>query len=123
MLVKTDGSGLWVISTMLLASANPRVLIENLIMRAKSNYLQIKQYHSRYRLLRIGYALRAITILILIAVAIYTALALHILIVDIPYSSTAGGNIIISLLITLLAAIGGKLLNYVLSSLRSAFNK
>jgi len=122
MLVKTDGLGLWVVSTMYLASSNIIVLIENLI-KTKNNLPAIRQYHTRYRRVRVAHALRAIAALIVVVIAVYTVLTLHIITLDIPFSNSLGGNIIISLLITFLLWILSRLFNFILSSLRLAFNK
>jgi len=59
MLVKTDGLGLWVTSTMFLASANIKILTENLILKAKDHLFAIRQYHSRHRAARVVYAFSA----------------------------------------------------------------
>lgn len=123
MLAKTDGFGLWVISTMFLASANIGVLIENLL-RAKNYGGDIRQFHSRYRFIRIGYALSAVGILTAIVIIVYALLAWNVIALNIPFSSSVGVNILISLLIVpLLLWVLGLLFNYIVSRFRLAFNK
>ena len=123
MLVKTDDLGLWVVSTMFLASANINVLLQNLIIRAKNNLPLIKQHHSQYRIVRAFHALWAIAVLILMAVAVYEILALNIITLNIPFSNSIGGNIAISVLITGLLWIVSRIFNFIRSSLHTALNR
>jgi hypothetical protein len=123
MLVKTDGFGLWVISTMFLASANIGVLIGNLL-KAKNYSVDIRRFHSQYRFIRLGHALRAFGVLTAVVIIVYALLDWHVIALNIPFSSSVGVNILISLLIgPLLLWVLGLLFNYIRSRVRLAFNK
>jgi hypothetical protein len=122
-LVKTDGFGLWVISTMFFASANIGVLIENLL-KAKIYSADIRRFHSQYRFIRLGHALSAFGVLTAVVIIVYALLAWHVIALNIPFSSSVGVNILISLLIgPLLLWVLGLLFNYIRSRVRLAFNK
>ncbi|HYT42294.1 MAG TPA: hypothetical protein VEP90_08100 [Methylomirabilota bacterium] len=122
LLVKADGLGLWVVSTMFFASANIRELIENLL-KAKDNRSDIRLYHSHYRVVRIAYASSAVGILLALTGAVFFALSSHFIAVDIPFNNSVGGTLAVSLLISFLLWILSFLLRYVTSNIRSALNK
>jgi hypothetical protein len=123
MLVRTDGLGLWVITTMFIASSNIKELIDALVIGAKRNMLAIQQFHSRQKAARRFYAVRALCVIVLIGLGTYVIFATRIITIDIPYSNTIIGNIILSILITVVVSALTGLGRYVWRDLRSAFNK
>ena len=120
MLVKKDGLGVWIVSTMFLASANISVLIENLI-RAKEYRSDIIQYYSHYRARRVVRGLSGIGVLLL-WMGIAFALLTHFFNENIPGSNTVGINFLISLVIgPLLLWLASLSFDYLRSSLRLLF--
>jgi hypothetical protein len=123
MLVKNDGLGLWIVTTMYLASSNIKELIESIIIGAKRNLFAIKQFHAHQKTVRKFEALRAFGLIILIAFGIYIILATHIITADVPLGNTLIGNIALSLLLTIVVSILTILRNSIWKSLRTAFNR
>jgi len=123
MLVKTEGLGLWIVTTMYLASSNIKELIEGLIIGSKRHLLAIQQFHTHQKTVRKLEALRVFSIIMLIAFGIYIILATHVITADVPYGSTFIGNIVLSVLLAALTSTLTFLRKHIWRSLRAVFNK
>jgi hypothetical protein len=123
MLVKTDGLGLWIVTTMFLASSNIKELIEALIIGSRRHISEIRRYHERQRYLRKLEIVRASAILASIAGAVYALLASRVIIADVPYGNTVLSNILLSAVLAIGASSLTFLRKYMWRSIRSAFNK
>jgi hypothetical protein len=123
MLVKTEGLGLWIVTTMFLASSNIHELLQSLILGAKGHMLEIQRFHERERYLRKWGIARLITIFVALAAAIYAALASKIVVAHIPYGNTVFGNVAISLAIAIILSSFTFLRKYISRSLRAVLNR
>lgn len=123
MLMKTEGLGLWIITTMYLASSNIKELVESLTIGSKRHIVEIQRYHARQKYVRKLGLLRLFVIFFAIALGIYAILATHLVVADVPYGNTFVGNIILSVLFTIVATMLTFLRKYIWKSLRAAFNK
>lgn len=123
MLLKTDGLGLWIVTTMYLASSNIKELLDSLIVGSTRHLPEIRQFHEHQKLVRKLEAIRVLVILLGIGVAIYITLATRFVTTDIPYGNTVGGNVIFSVLLTLALSILTFMRKYVWRSLRTVLNK
>jgi hypothetical protein len=123
MLIKTEGLGIWIVTTMYLASSNIKELIESIIVGSKRHCVEIQRYHSRQLYIRKLELLRVFIIFLAIAGGIYAVLATRIVIADVPYGSTFIGNISLSVILAIAASMLTFLRKYIWKSIRAAFNK
>jgi hypothetical protein len=123
MLVKTDGLGLWVATTMFLASSNIDELVESLIIGGQRNRVEIRDFHERQRKVRMMGILRIVGIFLGLATVIYFLLASQVITADIPHGSTVLANILFSLILTIVLSSITFLRKYVSSTMRAILNK
>ncbi len=105
LLLKTDGQGLWVVSTMYLASGNLQELIETLILGFRRNALSVQSYHARQKRHRLFNFAGAALLVILLGLAAYLILDLGLINANLPFGSTVLGDVISSVLFAALVAL------------------
>jgi len=123
MLMKTEGLGLWIVTTMFLASSNIKELIESLVIGSRRHIVEIRKFHDHQKLVRKLQVLRACVILCAVGVAVYVILATRVVVADVPYGKTIAGNVVFAVLVTLAISAFTVLRKYIWNSLRSGFNK
>jgi hypothetical protein len=123
MLLKTEGLGLWVVTTMYLASSNMRELLDSLIIGSRRHMIEIRQYHQRQKLVRKLAAVRVVALLLGLGALIYLILASHVITANIPYGNTVAGNIAFSIVLTIILSVLTFARKYVRQSLSAVLNK
>lgn len=104
MLVKTEGLGLWVVTTMFIASSNVQDLIESVVFGGIRHIVAIRAFHERQRR-RVQMSAGAATLLfITIAAVILVILRSGIPTKDVPYGDTWAGNVAVSILLALVVS-------------------
>jgi hypothetical protein len=123
MLVKTEGLGLWITSTMYLASSNIHELLESLLFGPQRHSGAIRAFHEREsKRRRLGF-LRVGAIVFTLALIVYYFVASRAVISDIPYGSTVIGNIVFSVALTVAISALTFVAKYLQKVLRASFNK
>lgn len=123
MVVKTDGLGLWIVTTMYLASANIKDLIESLVHGSRRHALAIRHFHERAAIRRRWRILQLAALFVLIGVISYAVLTSEVVTADVPYGDTLAGNVGLSILFATAAAIGAAVRKLVWNSIRELFNR
>lgn len=100
MLVKTQGLGLWIVTTMFLASSNIRELVESIILGPKKHELAIRSFHERQRGVRVKGAVRVALAMALMALAFFGLLKADVFGSELPYGSTVIGTVGWTLVLT-----------------------
>lgn len=105
MLAKTEGLGLWIVTTMFIASSNVHDLIESLVVGARKHSTAIRHFHTlqgRRRQLR---TLGSAALVLLLGIVFFVVLQSGLLTSRVPYGDTWAGNIMMSVLFS--AMVGG----------------
>lgn len=123
LLAKTDGLGLWLVSTMYLASSNIPELLDSLILGSRRNSLAVQKFHERQRIVRRLYLARAVGLSLLAAAAIYLFLASGVITADIPYGNTVVGNAVFSILLAAALSMATAMRRRVTNWVRAALNR
>lgn len=123
MLLKTENQGLWVVTTMYLASANLEDLVEALTCGFRKNYQSVLQYHQHQSRARTYHLAGAFAFVAFLAVGVYLMLAFHALSVDLPFGSTVLGDIVSSIVFALIVSSLTVSRRTIVRLVRGAFNR
>jgi hypothetical protein len=123
MLAKTEGLGLWIVTTMFLASSNVHHLIESVVVGSKRHNLAIRQFHATRARLRKLNAIGATLLACLLAVAVFLLLQSGIPIAKVPYGDTWAGNFGASILFAVTVSALALLRRFLSRTWRSARNR
>lgn len=123
MLVRTEGLGLWIVTTMFLASSNIKELVDSLVAGSGRHIVEIRKFHEHQKFVRKFELVRASLIVCVVGVVVYIILATKLIVADVPYGQTVAGNAVFAVLITLAISAFTVLRKYIWQSLRSGFNK
>ncbi len=123
MLVKTDGLGVWIVTTMFLASSNIRDLIEAAVLGCRRHISEIQRFHARQKYVRQVALGRVVGIFVVIAVGIYALLATHVVIANVPYGGTVIGNVVLSVVLAIGASALTILRKFIWRNLKAALNR
>ncbi|MFI7346595.1 hypothetical protein ACIBSR_10030 [Streptomyces sp. NPDC049936] len=104
LLAKTEGLGLWIVSTMFLASSNVADLIGSLVVGARSHSTAIQQFHAAQERRRQLRTIAGVGAIVVLGVCLFLLLQSGALTSKIPYGDTWAGNLATSLLFALLVS-------------------
>jgi len=104
MLVKTEGLGLWIVTTMFLASSNVHDLIESVVLGSLRHIVAIRAFHERQRRRVQMNTVAAIGLVIAIAVGFFILLRSGIPTQNVPYGDTWAGNVVVSILLAIMVS-------------------
>ncbi|MFF1441527.1 hypothetical protein [Streptomyces sp. NPDC058295] len=122
MLVKTEGLGLWVATTMFIASSNVHDLIESLVVGARHHSTAIRHFHAAQQRAQLLRTISSVSIVLLLAVGLFLLLQSNLLTSKVPYGDTWAGNIAISLLFAALVSAATFLRGFLFLTWRAARN-
>ncbi|MFJ9055572.1 hypothetical protein [Streptomyces sp. NPDC102409] len=120
MLAKTEGLGLWIVTTMFIGSSNVHDLIESLVIGSRNHSTAIRHFHNTQVRLRRIRTLGSATAIVLLGVALFFTLQAGLLTSKVPYGDTWAGNIAISLVFAALASGATFLRRFLFLAWRSA---
>ncbi|WP_411098328.1 hypothetical protein [Streptomyces sp. x-45] len=104
LLVKTEGLGLWIVSTMFLASSNVADLIESLVVGARSHSHAIHHFHDAQERKRRVRTVVGVAGVLALGAGLFLLLQSGALTSTIPYGDTWAGNFATSLLFAALVS-------------------
>jgi hypothetical protein len=123
MLVKSEGLGLWVVTTMFIASSNIHDLIESLVCGARTHSLAIRYFHESYARRRKLQVAGAVLTVCLLAVGVFFLLQSGLPVTKIPYGDTWGGNFVVSVIFAIVVSAFTFLRRFLRAAWRSARNR
>jgi len=123
MLLKTEGLGLWVVTTMYLASSNIRELVESIILGSSRHSLAIQAFHARQSTVRKLQVFRLVFLSLLVGGGVYAIQASGLVAAHIPEGDTIAGNLAVSVFFAGLASAASYILRYTRGWLRAALNR
>jgi hypothetical protein len=123
MLVKSEGLGLWIVTTMYIASSNVHDLIESLAVGARNHRTAIRNFHTAEKSKRRVRALMSAAVIFAVAVGLFLLLQSGLLKSKVPYGDTWAGNIAVSVLFAVLATGATFLRGFLVLTWRAARNR
>lgn len=101
MLVKTEGLGLWVVTTMFIASSNVHDLVDSVVVGTRKHNVAIRHFHESQGRMRRAQALGGAIVILLLLTSAFLLLRSGALASKIPYGDTWAGSVAVSVLFTL----------------------
>jgi len=123
LLVKTEGLGLWIVSTMFIASSNIHDLIDSFVVGSRNHSLAIRQFHASQARLRKLHALGAAVIVLLIGAGAFLLLQSSLPASKVPYGDTWAGNFGAAVIFAIFVSGVTFLRRYVVKTWRLARNR
>ncbi|WP_256791958.1 hypothetical protein [Terrabacter sp. Ter38] len=104
MLVKTEGLGLWVVTTMYLASSNVHDLIEATVFGGLRHIVSVRAFHAKQRRRAWMNGVAAVLLVLVLTGVTFALLRSGLPMTTIPYGDTWVGNVAVSVMIALLVS-------------------
>lgn len=123
MLAKTEGLGLWIVTTMFIASSNVHNFIESLVVGAPSHRTAIRQFHAAQERRRRLKTVSSAIIVFLLGTFLFLVLQSGVLTTKVPYGDTWAGNIAISVIFAALVSGATFLRGFLFLTWRSIRNR
>lgn len=112
-LAKVDGEGIWIASTMFIASSNNKEFLNKLVNITERERQKIQRYHKQQNSKRKVKVVLITSVLIIFGVGFFIALKTNIIMIPIPHSNTFPISFLMSTMASVILWLVGKMLKLI----------